>query len=619
MPAQRIAEFDVWRPGYGSAEVTVYIADTTTLAPIFSDEALTVAVSNPQTLLDRDVDGQNYGKFSAPIYTSYPYRLVIDSTTEQTGIVRPPITSLSGEDASNATIEVTGTGVENTLADIVAREVYAENEGAIYTDGTHTLENTNTITTAIGKAGAQGGGEVLLPAGTISFSSFTLPAGVILKGKGKGITNLQSIYGDASIIYNGEGCGLRKLTLDGVNLPANSIGVSSDGQDKTVFDEVMIMRFDKSLIAIGGQQNDWKNLDVDNCNDAPLLKGEGDAYQYNFWRTGLITNCTRTGLKLEYADVNVNKNGLHQIGFKSNSCPALVIFGARGTSLSGCWWEDNTINLTVEDDDAVVADETNEVQGLHLENCSMSDGAINLTGNLGDVVFEKTYLDGVTFNMNTPVDNPVVLLDCFENDVTITGEGAKLIRRRTNESGASTGITSGNAATKAWSMALVPGQTVMLVGTVVGRQRNGTNRQVYLIAVGAYRAGSSLAYDNQTANFVVGEILTGASSGATARITADSDSGSTGTLTVQDILGAFIDNEIITCSGGGSATVNGTLSNASANLDGVGVTSLRTAYETNSNTAATFVANGFEIELRVTGDASQDYEWVADVKVVSVP
>lgn len=619
MPAQRIAEFDVWRPGYGSAEVTVYIADTTNLAPIFLDEALTIAADNPQVLLDRDLDGQNYGKFTAPVYTAYPYRLVIDSTTEQTGIMRPGITSLEGEDASLTTVSVEGIGVSNTIESIVSREVYAENHGVIYTDGSHTLENTNTITTAIGVAGAQGGGEVLLPAGQISFSSITLPAGVVLKGKGKGVTVLQSIYGDASIIYNGEGSGLRKLTLDGVNLAPNSLGVSSTEQNNTVFDEVKIMRFGKSLVAKGGERNDWANLDVDNCNDAPLLQGMGDAYKYNIWRTGIVTNCTRTGVKLEYVDVDVTKNGLEQVGFDGNSCPAVVIHGARGTVLSQCWWNDNTINLTVEDDDAIVSAGTNKVQGLHLENCSMTGGVVNFTGNLGDVVLEKTYLDGVTFNMNTPVDNPVVLLDCFENEVTITGEGSKLIRRRTNESGASTGITSGNAATKAWSIALEPGQVVFLMGTVVGRQRNGVNRQAYLIAVGAYRPGSSLAYDTQTANFVVGEILTGASSGAIARITADSDGGATGTLTLQDIQGAFLDNEIITCSGGGSATVNGTLSNGAAALDTVGVTSLRTAYETNANTAATFVANGFEIELRVTGDTSQDHEWVADVKVVSVP
>lgn len=71
--------------------------------------------------------------------------------------------------------------------------------------------------------------------------------------------------------------------------------------------------------------------------------------------------------------------------------------------------------------------------------------------------------------------------------------------------------------------------------------------------------GSFLNYDAQTANFTQGKTITGATSGATATILYDKDSGTTGTLVLGSIVGTFIDNEIITDDNGtpGSATTNG--------------------------------------------------------------
>lgn len=69
----------------------------------------------------------------------------------------------------------------------------------------------------------------------------------------------------------------------------------------------------------------------------------------------------------------------------------------------------------------------------------------------------------------------------------------------------------------------------------------------------------TLAYDAQTGNFTLGLTITGGTSGATAVIVKDTDSGTTGTLTLKTISGTFSDNEIITDTSTGSATVNGTL------------------------------------------------------------
>lgn len=74
------------------------------------------------------------------------------------------------------------------------------------------------------------------------------------------------------------------------------------------------------------------------------------------------------------------------------------------------------------------------------------------------------------------------------------------------------------------------------------------------------RISRTITYGTQTANFTVGNILTGATSGATATILEDSDAGATGTLTLGNIIGTFQNGEIITDSGTGSATTTSTVS-----------------------------------------------------------
>jgi len=69
----------------------------------------------------------------------------------------------------------------------------------------------------------------------------------------------------------------------------------------------------------------------------------------------------------------------------------------------------------------------------------------------------------------------------------------------------------------------------------------------------------TLDYDGQTANFTVGATLSGATGGGV--IDADSDSGTTGTLTLSSITTGFVDGETITDNNGtpGSAAVDGQL------------------------------------------------------------
>lgn len=100
--------------------------------------------------------------------------------------------------------------------------------------------------------------------------------------------------------------------------------------------------------------------------------------------------------------------------------------------------------------------------------------------------------------------------------------------------------------------------------TASGRFRGERAGDYFIVTNGVekpFRISRTLAYDAQTQNFTVNDRLTGQTSGATAVILEDSDSGATGTLTLGDISGTFQNNEVIQDAETtpGSATVNGTV------------------------------------------------------------
>lgn len=80
---------------------------------------------------------------------------------------------------------------------------------------------------------------------------------------------------------------------------------------------------------------------------------------------------------------------------------------------------------------------------------------------------------------------------------------------------------------------------------------NGHDGEQYL-AVGDIR----LLYDAQTGNYAEGLTVTGSSSNATGIIVSDHDAGSSGALVLVDTTGNFEDDEIITDTSSGSATVD---------------------------------------------------------------
>lgn len=624
--ANRIYEFDIWKPGYGGATISVFKAGTSDLANIYTNEALTVAADNPIVLSSMLApDGTRYGKFTVPLYTSESYYMEINGI-ETTGIIRPAISSLDGENASSAVITPSGSSQETTLSEFASLQVFVSLYGE-FVSGSGGVAATNTDTLALAIAAAQNGGEVNIPSGTYNINSVEVPSGVIIKGMGRESTVLQSVLGDKSFVVVGDRAGFKDITLDGVSLTTNSIGVFSAGNNEIMFDSVMVKRFETGIYFKGGYGNIWNDLSIQNTEYGAKIHGDttdsGSSFEDSVWNGGIVSVATTKGVAFEYVDAVCKNISLKNVGFDSNTGIAVDNRGAQFIDFDNCWWNANTNNVAIADDDAVLTPTTsykNDVISIHFDGGKMKNGTFTVTGTCQDVLLDSMSIEDVDFTLTTPLNNFLVMKNCLEDSsVTVAGEATKLIRVNDTNNGGAFGVTTTNTVTKAWSMKLDAGQIGYFIARVIGRGRNVAQRAVYHIGCGAYRAGSTLAYDTQTANFSKGAVLTGASSGATARIQDDSDSGATGTLTLIDIKGEFIDNEIITDDNGspGSATANGVLSHQNAALDTTGNVNIRAVYETNVAWLAAFAANGQEIELRVTGDTSQTVEWTIDVEVVT--
>lgn len=623
---KRIAEFDIWKPGYGGSPVSIFKAGTSTPANVFKDEDLTIPADNPITLLSMLApDGTRYGKFPYPLYTNQSYYLDI-AGIETTGVIRPELSSLDGEDASTATIKPNGSSTPTTLSKFASLQVFVSMYGE-FVEGAGGVASTNTATLALAIAAAVNGGEVNIPTGTYKINSIEVPEGVLIKGMGRESTILQSVIGDKSFVIVGDRAGFKDITLDGVSLTTNSIGVFSARNNEIIFDSVMIKRFEVGMHFKGGYGHIWNDFSIQNTEYGAKLHGDtsdsGASFEDCVWNGGIVSVATTKGIALEYIDAVCRNISFRNIGFESCSGIALEISGAQFLQFEGCWWNANTNDVVIKDDDAPLTPLTayqNDVISVHFIGGRMKNGTFSVTGTCQDVILSSMSIEDVDITLTTPLKNFLVMKNCIEDSsVTVAGEATKLIRVNDTNNGGSFGVTTSNTATKAWSMELDPGQIGYFIARVVGRGRNTPQRAIYHIGCGGFRAGSSLAYDTQTANFSKGAVLTGATSGATARIQDDTDSGATGTLVLIDVKGEFLDNEIITDDNGtpGSATVNGSLTPSNAELDTTGNVNIRAIYETNANWVAAFVANGPEIQLMVTGDASQTVEWTIDVDVVT--
>jgi hypothetical protein len=609
--------------------VAVYLAGTTTLASVYSDEALSVTAANPQTLLSMTSNGVSYGKFAVPIYTGAAYELVINSTDE-TGVMRQPLTTLVAQDASLATVMAAGGSEDVAIEDIVARVVYVTDYGEFLpTTNPSASSSTNaaTLASAIGVVSSNGGGEIVLPAGTFAFTSMSIPTGVLVKGQGRAVTVLQSILGSKVVTYAGDRAGLESLTIDGVSLVASSIGVYALAKNETRFADVLIKNFATGLKFQGGQRSDWEDLYIDNCVNGALLYGDddtsdtglGDDFKYNGWDGGMVSNCTTTGILLKYIDRACWHNTIEDVGFVDNTGIALQIFGARWTDLKDdCWFSGNTTDIDMRDGTDTTLSSENTVVGFRMDGGAISSD-MNFTGKCQDVMFDHVEFSAGTVTLTT-VSNAIISVDALEGlTFSIAGNDAtQWLRTRTSTGDwpTSYGLTTDATVTEAWSYDLAPGERVIVTANVIANGRNVIDYAVYSICQGAHRPGSTLAYDGQTVNFTKGDILTGATSGATGIITADSDSGATGTLTLRSIEGEFVDDETITDESGGTALANGVLSHQNAALLG-SITHLITAIESDAAWACIFGVTAAKVRVLVTGAAVKEVEWSCSVQVAS--
>jgi hypothetical protein len=608
--AVRIPDFDIAQEGFAGATVTVYVAGTTTPANLFADEGATAALPNPQTLETLTIDDRSYGRFAQAVYVNQAYYLDID-TSEQTGVTRIPLLTLDGEDASDAVVTPTGRDRSRALADHLAQVVWAEDFGAF----TGSASGNNTILqAAIGAAAAQGGGAVLLPAGTITFTQLTLPAGVVLVGKWPDVTTLQSVVASDVITCSGNDCGLMMLTLDGLSKQASSRGLFGDTRERIVLRDVKIKRFDRGILFQGLKHCRWRDLIVTDCNEGFVgnLSGDAKQIQFNDWAGGEISLCTTRGYFIDFGTLECSFNSIRGVKVSGNAV-GILLDGARFTELADLVFDTNTQNLIYQNDSSASTSAFAKGSGLAIKGSRFDTGGVTVSGEAADAVFQGCGFFGVTFTLTTP-RNAVKLENCTEDSTTtISGDGTKLVRGFENLEGFTRGVTTGNVATKAWSLKLDHGEMCTGIAKVTGKQRNGSHKAHYIFAFGAQRAPAQLAYDAQTANFTVGLILTGGTSGATARIIGDADGGVTGTLTLHSVSGAFIDNETITDSAGGSATANGALVAGSVSI-------LNQASLSTSETLAAYnaVAAGTveEVEVQVTGDTGNTVDWTVHVDAV---
>lgn len=619
--SQRVHEFDVWRPNYGGAEVTVLIAGTTTPASCFSDPALTVGLSNPITLLSTtDANGIEYGKFQTPVYVGVPYQLVIDDA-DTTGIERLPLYDLAGVDASTATVQSARGSADVALSTWLDTPIRSQAFGTL---GAVSATNTSIIAAAVAAAAAQGGGSVMLPAGNYPFTTLTLPQGVILKGEGRLATTLRSVEAQTVITLGGDYAGLEDLTLDGVSLIAGSNGLAGVGIDGVTIRRVTIKRFDRGMFFKGGAQHRYEALTVSGCNKGAELRGDNDAGGSGlggpmidtFWLGGIVELNTAFGLILSYEDAGCVGSLIQAVQFTQNVGPALDINGARQTRLLGCRWTNNIKNMDVRDDSDTSQAAFNTVKQLHVTDAAMLGGEVKIDGTAEDVQFRGVDFSDVDFNLNIP-QRPIALIDCTEDSlVTSTGATEKLSRRTLSNPGEFPGVTTDATATTAWSRSLEPGEIVRMRVRALANQRNGQDFGSYELVATASRPGATISYDTAPVAPVVGTIVTGAVSGATARIIAVSHAGTTGTLTLRSISGVFQVSETCNTSDGKTLRVTVGLSSPASTVnatDNVG-----TQHESAGATAWAIAVNatGSLVRVQVTGEAAKIIEWLVMVDLV---
>ena len=611
----RVAEFDIWRPGYAGATVEIVVAGTTTLASVYSDALLSVPASNPQILIsDTDIHGRTYGRFANPIYVGVPYQLIINDEGT-TGIEQVPLSALSGADVSLATVLSDRAGsVARTLRVAMDETISALAFGPLVFNSPS--NNTATLNAAISAASGNGGGNVLIPDGIFDITTLSLPQGVRLRGAGRGTTELRSTQGQAVVTVAGANAGLEDLTLSGVNAVINSVGVRAINKANLALRNVAVMSFATGLYISGGDGAVFEELQVSACTRGgyfagELLQGQGGAALRSLqWRGGSVASCINAGLLIEGVDAEALNFLFEQVYFDANAGYAVASLGGRSIVFSSCFWRGNFGNLKIEDGPNPVNKSVNTSRSVRVLGGRMDGGEVRFNGECRGVVFDNTELLGVSLIASVPAE-PIIFRDCFENAaVQQAGAVERLARTKSNRRGRFRVTTTNNTALAAWQIEVPPGDVVRIRADLVARRMNGTDNASGAVEGVVTRPGAGLDFSSASTALAAGSTVTGATSSATAKVIAVSQVGGAGTITLRDVVGTFQAGESLVFSGGSTAIAASAIvtSNAALIKSEPGVAASLGTY------AVAVDASGALARVIVTGAAGHTVEWELSVE-----
>ena len=604
---QAVREFDRWVPLYGGAIVYIRKAGSNALASVFTDPEMTEPASNPQTLLSQEHEGVRYGKFLRPIYTPDAYQCDIN-TTDQTGVIRPALFALAGEDGDRLLVTADGGSLPRTLEAHMGQDVFVADYGLL---GRSAAENTRAITAAIGQAGARGGGIVRLPPGTLDIDPISVPTGVVLTGYARIATILRSTTAASIVTLAGDGAGLADLTLDGVSVIAGSTGVLSEQQDDILIRNVDIKRFETNLHVAGGMRPRFDRLSLLNGTYGGRIKGETETLEGLWWTGGQISQHITAGLWIEYVDAPAAHLTLQEVAFRDNLTDGLILDGAQFVRLDDCVFDDNARTIRFRD----VDDEAGFCSNIRVVRAEVADCQIYVDGLAIDLMMERCVFSGTEFYLAPTMGQHLVLRDCAEDAaVTTAGDGTRMVRQRSTDRGAVVGTTTSNSPVKAFAYNLEPGEVALVRARVIANGLDSEDHAAYVVEQAARRDTADLDYDSGTIAINVGDQIVGGTSGASAYVTAKSGTTAAGTLSLRAIVGTFQNNEALLVVGTPCALVNGGITDPNVSM----LDSLATvfAFESDTLMACVLGASGDEVQVQVTGLPSKTVVWTAECDIL---
>ena len=346
-------------------------------------------------------------------------------------------------------------------------------------------------------------------------------------------------------------------------------------------------------------------------------RGTGGVIRNVNWRGGGINLCTTAGFQATFFDSVTEGIVLSGLQITDNIGNAILLNGARNLRIEGglVRTSEGQTALKIQDDANLALRADNTTDHLTFDGVIFDGGTMKFNGTCASVEFARSDFRGVSFDMSVP-DEPIVLRDCIEDaDTTTTGDTTKLVRVYSTDDQTAIGNTSDNVPTVAWSVTLESGAFGFYQAEVVAQQQDGIKGGFFWVACGAYRPGATLAFNLQTDNFTAGATVSAATSGATARIIAVTQSAGSGTLTLGDISGTFVTGEVLTDDEGGYARADGTISTSNAALDGGGNTAVRADALINSAAYdAYWEVSGAKMRLMVVGATSEAVQWTCRVR-----